>query len=265
MSREQLLDNIRGLLYYHGTIGLDYPCSEDIVRFSEKGFSGKVPASRSASQPVREEKETAASKVTPAVVSVDEVNTESVADLEKEPCSDCPLRAKRLHLVQGRGQGAVRLMVVGDWLRQSAFAGSRQTVFGVEQDLMLARMVRKMQLPEEDVFVTNVLRCALPDDVEAGSEDVGRCVQFLYQQIERLQPEVLCLMGPVAARTVIGKRQSLSQLRGKFYHVKITENLTVPALATYHPDYLLKNKEMRWPAWEDLQKIASRLGIRFSG
>ena len=275
MNQNHLIHNIRGLLQYHQSLGVEYERTEELVQFLEKDFSQLLPSTQTVSipEPVKTKKQV----ITPAVKTLQKSPTqpaeadpsgntikESLADLEQELCQGCALKAKRLHLVEGKGRDRTRLMVVGDWLRESATGGSKKTVFGIEQDMMLARMFSRMQLPEEDVYITNVVRCALPDDIEVSREDVSRCVKYLYHQMERLQPELVCLMGSVAARTLLGKKKSLSQLRGKFYHLEISNTFTVPALATYHPAYLLDNKEMRWPAWEDLKKIAGRLGITIS-
>ena len=262
MEKGEFIYNLRQVLQYHKALGVEYPDSDELQKFlgfvsgsdreevkvphAHQAENGRLPSSDPASAPIEKQNK---------IQVIKEVH------LEKELCSGCQLKAKKLDFIIGKGGENIKLMVVGDWLNSSARAESKTTVFGVEQDLMLARMFSKMKLPEEHVFITNVIKCALPDGLKPEKHEISKCAKYLYFQIEKLRPDIICVMGTSAARTLLKKNLSLSQLRGRFYQVEISKELSIPVLATYHPTYLLKNKEMRWPAWEDLRKVSQRLGI----
>lgn len=265
MEKSEFIHNLRQVLQYHKELGIEYPDSGELQKFLCYKPDSNIEELE-APQPSQAENKIPPSgdQISVSVRDVDNQNeAKTIKDvtLEKELCSGCQLKAKKLDFIAGKGGENIKLMVVGDWLTSSARADSKSTVFGAEQDLMLARMFNKMQLPEENVFITNVVKCALPDGVKPQKHEISKCVKYLYYQIESLRPDIICVMGTSAARTLLKKDLSLSQLRGKFYQIEISKELSIPVLATYHPTYLLKNKEMRWPAWEDLQKVSQRLGM----
>jgi uracil-DNA glycosylase len=73
-----------------------------------------------------------------------------------------------------------------------------------------------------------------------------------------VKPEFIVALGGSAAKEVLGVSQGIMQLRGKWRDVKIGA-LTVPALATLHPAYLLQTPEAKRLAWLDLLTIKARL------
>ncbi len=253
--------NIRSILNYHREIGIDsYPSKAEV-----SVFLGIEPDQVNHGTAVME-------KVSEAVIpgketgSVQETNgpavRNSLIELKNEitACRSCELCRDRIRSVPGRGTEKSRLMVVGDWL--ASVDGScleAGLVFGVEQDRMLSRMFSAINVTFEDVFVTNVIKCAIPESCYPLASHVRCCLPFLRRQIITVQPDVLCIMGGVAAKAILGQTRSLSQLRGKFHEYRTEGGLSVPALVTYHPTFLLENPEMKKATWEDLKLLAKRL------
>jgi DNA polymerase len=153
-------------------------------------------------------------------------------------------------------------MVVGDWL---SIAGdgpaTKDQLFGVQQDQMLFRMLAAMQLPVDEVFITNVIKCGLPERTQPQAAHVQACVGYLKKQIQVLRPEYICTMGMVAARAVLERSLPLSRLRGKFHDYLLGPDEKIPVLTTYHPSYLLQNPEMKQATWTDLQFLAKKMGL----
>ncbi len=124
---------------------------------------------------------------------------------------------------------------------------------------MLVRMLAAINLPLEEVYITNVLKCSVAADVQPREEYVNACMSYLQRQISATSPELICTMGTLAARTLLRQPHSLSKLRGQFHTYLTTDGVNIPLLSTYHPEYLLKNPEMKNATWEDLQEIQKRL------
>jgi uracil-DNA glycosylase family 4 len=249
---------VKSLLSYHQQLGIQrYPRIDSIESFLDrasrsqtKSVLDQVPALRPKVEPSRVA-EPAKSPVTPVEIA------EEVA-----ACHACELHMKRIYPVAGRGADRVRLLIVGDWLALEA-DGSHEAghLFGVEQDLMLSRMLAAIQLPPEDVFVTNVIKCAIPSTEQPQASHVESCVSYLRRQILALMPEIICTMGMIAARALLERRQPLSRLRGIFHDYEVAGKVKIPVLTTYHPTYLLQNPEMKQATWADLQLLAKRLGL----
>ncbi|WP_457575713.1 uracil-DNA glycosylase [Desulfomarina sp.] len=253
--------NIRSILCYHREIGVDsYPSKDEISLFLgiEPGqLHHENTGMEKVSAVVLPEKDSSPEREAEGASA-----RNSFVELKKEitTCRSCDLCQDRIYSVPGRGSEKSRLMVVGDWL--AAVDGEQLAaglVFGVEQDRMLLRMFSAINVAFEDVFVTNVIKCAVPESCHPLASHVQCCLPFLRRQIVTVQPDVLCIMGGVAAKTILGQTRSLSQLRGKFHDYETEMGGTVPVLVTYHPTFLLENPEMKRATWEDLQLLAKKM------
>jgi DNA polymerase len=251
---------LQSLLRYHASIGIShYPRNEDVEAFlrvlpQEAGKTVRVQEKIAGRVPVSPEKKISAPTKSP--VKLIDIAAEVAV------CHACELHKLRLYPVAGRGPDKVRLLIIGDWL---AADGKGELppghLFGVLQDQMLSRMLLAISLSADDVFITNVIKCAVPGTCQPQATHVQSCVSFLRRQLVALQPEIICTMGTVAARAVLERSQPLSRLRGQFHEYEVEKGKTIPVIATYHPSYLLQNPEMKQATWADLQLLAKRLGL----
>lgn len=259
IDKNQFLAGLKSLLYYHQVNGIDsYPKGADSDAFLSFHPVPEVPSRLvvEAGKSIRRQERGGPSGPT------SEKSPLTLADIADEvaACHACDLHTQRLYPVAGRGPEKVRLLLVGDWL-----ASDEQgqlplgQLFGVEQDLMLARMLAAIQLPVGSVFVTNVIKCAVPATCQPQANHVQSCVSFLRRQILLLMPEIICTMGMVAARAVLEKSLPLSRLRGRLHEYQVNGDVKIPVLTTYHPTYLLQNSEMKAATWADLQLLAKEL------
>lgn len=256
---------LQSLLRYHEEIGLGpVSLNDDINDFLS--LRPQVPVAVSLDKDLGGAKTVIPKEI--ATEPLEQIGAEkltyTLADIEQEvvSCTACDLHARRIYPVPGRGKKPVRLMIVGDWL---AMPGAGEAVphqlFGLEQDKMLFRMLTAMKLSDDDVFITNVIKCGLSDKKQPLAVHVKTCVSYLRRQILVLRPEYICTMGMVAARAVLERSLPLSRLRGKFHDYSLGNNETIPVLTTYHPSYLLQNPEMKQATWADLQFLAQKMGL----
>lgn len=263
MSRERnnILAGLKSLLQYHKTIGIDaYPRNDDIEAFLQVSPRHAAPESASPVERSALQKVSPAKERRPIPKS-----TVKITDIAEEvaSCHACELHKQRLYPVSGRGSEKIRLLIVGDWL---AATDTEQLpaghLFGVEQDKMLGRMLTAINLSGDDVFITNVIKCAVPHSCQPQASHVQSCVSYLRRQIAVLRPEIICTMGMVAARAILENPQPLSRLRGQFLEYEQEQNHSISVIATYHPSYLLQNPEMKQATWADLQLLAKRLMLK---
>jgi DNA polymerase len=78
------------------------------------------------------------------------------------------------------------------------------------------------------------------------------CGQFLSRQLTVIRPKAICALGGTAARALLGTKEGVTKLRGRWQKWR-----DIPVLVTYHPSYLLRayNVEPKREAWEDLKKL----------
>lgn len=256
---------LESLLSYHEEIGLGpVILNEEIQSFLS--LRPQVPVS------LYPDIDTAKKTVTPPKTSTPELAGQkeiidvscTLANIEQEvvSCTSCDLHERRVYAVAGRGEQPVRLMIVGDWLSLAENVSAAEgQLFGLQQDQMLFRMLTAMKLPLDQVFITNVIKCGLPEKKQPLARHVQTCVAYLKKQILVLRPEYICTMGMVAARAVLERSLPLSRLRGKVHDYSLGPDEKIPVLTTYHPSYLLQNPEMKKATWTDLQLLAQMMKL----
>ena len=251
---------MQALLRYHISLGIKhYPCDENIEGFL-RALPSKVQKESIGQQKNVVGRQTLPSRKKPATIQSPIKISEIAAEVAV--CHACDLHQQRLYPVAGGGSDKIRLLIVGDWLSADE-RGDLPTghIFGVLQDEMLSRMLLAINLSADEVFITNVIKCAVPAACQPQAAHVQSCLSFLRRQIVALRPEVICTMGMVTARAVLQRSQPLSKLRGQFHEYKVEKEWIIPVIATYHPTYLLQNPEMKQATWADLQLLAKRMGL----
>ncbi len=265
MEKRELLRDIRAVLACHESCSISpYPASDELLSFFEVCARSRTQATPPVRRETVEQKKSSAAVPPGTKVRVHrKINHGVLTDIEGEVgrCRSCSLSEKRSVSTAGRGGGGgnIRLMIVGHWLPVQGEGGSG-SVFGPDEDRMVDRMLTAINLSENEVFVTNVIKCGVAPGVQPQAEHIDACLSYLQRQIAALQPEIICTMGMVSTRTLLRFSQPLSKLRGSFYNYKASDGLTIPLLPTYHPGYLLQNPEMKKATWKDLQAIQQRLG-----
>lgn len=264
MDLEQfgLLQDLRALLVYHRNSGIGrYPKNEEISRFFHCHV--ELPSVRRASQGINGPVVGAAPAKDAAAVRTDcQQDSITLIDIAKEValCRACNLAESRLATRAGLGGSSVRLLIVGDWLTvDPAIRLPEDLQFGIEEDRMLFRMLAAINVPTEQVFITNAVKCVVPGTTQPLVENMRVCLSYLHRQIALLRPECICSMGMMATRVLLGLPQPLSQLRGRFHSFQDDNGRQIPLLATYPPSFLLQNPEMKKAAWLDLQSVGRQI------
>ena len=176
----------------------------------------------------------------------------ALADLEEElhRCRRCQLGQARDQLVFGHGNSGNQLMIIGD--NPSREDNNSGSPFSGEAGTLLDKMLAAIGLSRNDVYLTNLTKCyAQP---APSPDSITACFPFLLRQIEAVAPKVICTMGPLASQKMLNASEPLIRLRGKFHKVK-----DIPLMATFHPEFLIKNQEMKKAVWHDLQLIQKKL------
>lgn len=96
-------------------------------------------------------------------------------------------------------------------------------------------------------YLTNALKCRLPDNREQEADDLAQSLGFLQRQVQLVQPKVILAMGRFAVQALLQTTEPIGKLRGRVYGYG-----DVPVVVTYHPAYLLRNLPDKARAWADL-------------
>ena len=105
-----------------------------------------------------------------------------------------------------------------------------------------------------DCVILNVLKCRPPRNRNPQPEEIVCCGHWLARQLELLKPDVLFLAGRFAISSLLKPADemfSISKMRGRIHLAQLPDGRQVPAVATYHPSYLLRSPAAKLKAWED--------------
>jgi DNA polymerase len=156
--------------------------------------------------------------------------------------------------VFGVGDPCARLLFIGEGPGEDEDRQGEPFVGKAGQ--LLTRMIQAMGLARKDVYIANIVKCRPPGNRTPAPREIISCLPYLKRQIAIIAPEVICVLGNVAARSLLDTQVSISRLRGRF-----TAYGDISVMPTFHPSYLLRNPEDKRLVWDDLRKIMSLLGL----
>ncbi len=166
-------------------------------------------------------------------------------------CSSCRLCEHRANAVPGEGPADAKLVVVGEGPGATEDETGRPFVGRAGE--LLTDVLQAIELPREQVFICNIVKCRPPDNRKPQQDEIDACVPYLYRQLEVINPKVIIAVGGTAAETLLGVRRSLASLRNRVHSFRGT-----PLVVTYHPAALLRNPNWKKPTWDDV-RIARQL------
>jgi uracil-DNA glycosylase family 4 len=171
-------------------------------------------------------------------------------------CTRCPLAyAGRHTIVFADGDPNARLMFVGEG------PGADEDASGVpfvgKAGQLLNNMIGAMGLKREEVYIANIVKCRPPANRVPEPVEANTCSQFLLRQIDVVQPQVIVALGATAAMYLLGVKQSLASLRGRWHGCRGAK-----LAVTYHPAFLLRDPRQKGEAWKDLQMVMAEMGLK---
>jgi len=171
-------------------------------------------------------------------------------------CTRCPLAyAGRRKIVFGDGSPTARLMFVGEG--PGADEDAQGVPFVGKAGQLLNNMIAAMGLKREEVYIANIVKCRPPGNRVPEPVEANTCAQFLVRQIDVVRPEAIVALGSTAATYLLGVKQSLSGLRGRWHSCRGAK-----LAVTYHPAFLLRDPRQKAEAWKDLQMVMGELGLK---
>jgi DNA polymerase len=179
-----------------------------------------------------------------------------LAELDREilQCRRCRLHESKTHYVPGEGSNHPDIMFIGEGPGETEDQFGRPFIGKAGQ--LLDKIIQKMGMKREEVFIANVVKCRPPNNREPQKDEVETCLPYLSKQIAILQPKVIVCLGRVALNNLLGTSHSMGRIRGQLLSFHDT-----PLIPTYHPSYILHKKDKeeisrtKWEVWEDMQKV----------
>lgn len=171
----------------------------------------------------------------------------------------CALRDTATNLVFADGDPSAPVMLVGEG--PGAEEDRAGLPFVGPSGRLLDRMLESIGFARArgEVYITNVLPWRPPGNRSPTDAEIAVCLPFLIRHIVLARPRLLVLAGGVPARSLLGAREGITRLRGRWHELALAGlDAPIPTLPTLHPAYLLRNPGAKRDAWADLLSLRRR-------
>jgi DNA polymerase I len=154
---------------------------------------------------------------------------------------------------QGRGNKKADIMLVGEANGENEDKQATPFV-GLSGSFLSRHILRGTGLDESDLFITNAVKCRPQQNKKPNINNVRACRPYLEEEIKRVQPKAILLLGNVALHSLVNiyhskpgqdeKKSSglsgISQWRGIPLWSREFSCWLIP---TYHPAALLRDRQ----------------------
>lgn len=156
-------------------------------------------------------------------------------------CRKCPIGGLDNHAVMGEGPQETKLMIVGEQPGDQEDLAGRPFVGPAGQ--LLDRYLERAGIERRTAYVTNavkhfkyVQRGKRRFHQNPAAKEIDTCRWWIEAERKIVQPKLVLALGASAARGLLGKTVSISQVRGRPIALEGGAELWVTA----HPSYLLR-------------------------
>ena len=175
---------------------------------------------------------------------------DSIAENVKE-CQKCELCETRTKAVPGKGNFDADVIFVGEApgrnedIHGEPFVGAA----GKRLDMIL----EDTGIDRKDVYITNIVKCRPPKNRVPSKKEEESCNDFIKQEIEIINPKIICVMGNTAYGTLLDGKEITKN------HGKIVEKDGRKFFVTFHPAATIYNQKLVEELKEDFRKLAKFL------
>jgi uracil-DNA glycosylase family 4 len=175
-------------------------------------------------------------------------------------CTRCPqLASTRQTVVFGSGNADADLMFVGE------APGSNEDKQGLpfvgQAGRLLDTLLGEIGLSRADVFVANTLKCRPPGNRDPLPQEIDACQDYLFRQLELIEPRVVCTLGNFATKLLRGDPMTgITRLHGR-EEIRRIGPRRVRLYPIYHPAAALYTPKMLDILREDFRRIPDLLAL----
>jgi DNA polymerase len=188
-------------------------------------------------------------------------NQETLSNIEAlvkniESCHLCDLSKSRTQSMSGYGNVDAKLMIVD--FSVSATDDSTNSYYSGRSGETLKKMIENvLNLDINDVYFTHAVKCKTLNPNTPSTSEFNSCKSYLFAQIEFVHPEVIVTLGADAYYKVSDETDNFEDVRG---HIIDYKNYKLVPI--YHPQFLLRNPNLKKPTMNDLKTIKSLISAK---
>lgn len=185
-------------------------------------------------------------------------------------CQACKLHETRRNVVFGAGNPDADILFVGEG------PGENEDETGVpfvgRAGEMFQLLLDSVELPREDVYITNIVGCRPPENRDPQRDEKAACIPRVHEIIYIVDPLIVVPMGKPALQTLArGRAWGIEKMRGKMFSTpspefrvtseptgldidgrvfprtgdnKLKYTLSYDLIPIFHPSYLLRSDSL---------------------
>jgi len=168
------------------------------------------------------------------------------------------LKATATNLVFADGNPEADLMLIGE--APGGEEDRRGVPFVGAAGQLLDRMLAAIGHDRNNSYITNIVNWRPPGNRKPSPSEMLLCQPFIARHIALMKPRLILLLGDTAAKTLTGRSEGITRLRGKWCEwIDPATGATIPMLPTFHPAFLLRSPSQKREAWADLLAAKAKL------
>jgi DNA polymerase len=198
-----------------------------------------------------------AQKIATACQTLDELK-QAVTDFD-----GLSVKKTASNMVFSDGNPAAKIMLIGEApgadedIQGKPFVGLSGQL--LDRILACIGLNRHDENPEKAVYISNILNWRPPGNRTPTQAEMNISTPFIERHIALIKPQAIILCGGVSAKTLLKSSETISKLRGKFHNYEVAGVGQIPAMATYHPAYLLRTPSQKKAVWADMLMFQEKL------
>ena len=167
-------------------------------------------------------------------------------------CHRCDLGDTRKHVVFGSGSDRARVMFVGEGPGEQEDKTGEPFVGRAGQ--LLDKMLAAIDLPRDQVYITNIVKCRPPGNRDPREDESESCIPYLREQFAIIRPRIVVCLGRVASMRLIAPDFKVTKQHGSFHDKKGTL-----FMGTFHPAALLRNPQQMPSCSDDFFALRDKI------
>jgi len=144
---------------------------------------------------------------------------------------------QKYRFVEGEGPGDAKVMLIGQNPGKEEDKTGRP--FVGRAGTYLNKVLKENGINRDEIYITSVVKCRTPHNRKPTQEEIDTSLPYLLDQIEKINPKIIVLMGKVAWNTPRQKSREY--------------------IETYHPAAAMRFPEIRKKFESDFKKLGKKL------
>ncbi len=174
---------------------------------------------------------------------------------ELQNCKLCELFETRLNALVGEGDINADIMLIAQ--APGELEDKENEMFIGPSGIMLDKLLKNSQISRDEIYMTNLIKCNLPQNRRPKQREIKACSTYLDMEIAEIDPQILVPLGYYATKYLFEK-YSLNEFTKKEFpkfigNIFLVENRKIYPLS--HPASLLYHNEFIGKVYENFSNL----------